>query len=120
MSTGNEGAFEGIAIVTGANSGLGFETARKLASMSPRASVILACRNPERGAEAQQAIRESTGNIRVRALRLGRSTPSSAMRGSRVDPVQPSTDSIPFSRRITSVTSFSPSYFGPTSHRLHE
>jgi NAD(P)-dependent dehydrogenase (short-subunit alcohol dehydrogenase family) len=31
----------GVALVTGANSGLGFETARRLASRSPRATVVL-------------------------------------------------------------------------------
>ncbi|MGD0102548.1 MAG: oxidoreductase [Rhodopila sp.] len=46
-----------VAIVTGATSGIGYETARGLASR--RATTILAGRNPEKGARALSRIRES-------------------------------------------------------------
>ncbi|KAG8721616.1 hypothetical protein FRC08_011806 [Ceratobasidium sp. 394] len=42
------------AIVTGANSGVGFEVAKALAGMG--ACVVLACRNPERGEQARRKI----------------------------------------------------------------
>jgi NAD(P)-dependent dehydrogenase (short-subunit alcohol dehydrogenase family) len=55
-------------LVTGANSGIGFETARALADLG--AEVILLCRNAERGEEAAESIRKSTGNRRVEFFRL--------------------------------------------------
>ncbi|KAF8738878.1 Enoyl-(Acyl carrier protein) reductase, partial [Rhizoctonia solani] len=59
-----------VAIVTGANSGVGFETARSLAGMGAR--VILACRSESKGKVAQMKIVESTGNkeIEVEVLDL--------------------------------------------------
>ncbi|ELU44048.1 short chain dehydrogenase domain-containing protein [Rhizoctonia solani AG-1 IA] len=52
-----------VAIVTGANSGVGFETARSLAGMGAR--VILACRSESKGKVAQMKIVESTGNKEI-------------------------------------------------------
>ena len=46
-------------IVTGANTGLGFEAAKQIVSLSAR-KVILACRSLERGEAAKRAIEEST------------------------------------------------------------
>ena len=46
-----------VAVVTGANSGVGFETARALALEGAEA-VILACRDPVAGAEAARAIQD--------------------------------------------------------------
>lgn len=47
-------------IVTGANAGLGYETAKALASMKPRL-LILACRNMEKAKEAAEQIKKDTG-----------------------------------------------------------
>ncbi|KAG9094551.1 hypothetical protein FRC06_010693, partial [Ceratobasidium sp. 370] len=56
------------AIVTGANSGIGFEVAKALASMG--ACVVLACRNPERGEQARRRIMEAVplGKVELEIL----------------------------------------------------
>ncbi len=51
------------ALVTGANSGIGFETSLALADLG--AEVVLLCRNAERGEAARERIVERTGNARV-------------------------------------------------------
>ncbi|XP_076456833.1 retinol dehydrogenase 11-like [Babylonia areolata] len=56
------------AIVTGANTGIGFWTAQELASRGAR--VILACRSLERGEEARRKMVAATGNEAVDVYRL--------------------------------------------------
>src|SRR6266849_1342031 len=53
-------------LVTGANSGIGRETARGLARLGHR--VVLACRDPQRGEAARQDIAATTGNPAVEMM----------------------------------------------------
>ena len=52
-----------VCAVTGANSGIGFETARSFAERG--ATVWMLCRNPERGEQARQQIADLSGNSNV-------------------------------------------------------
>ncbi|GAA5191516.1 SDR family NAD(P)-dependent oxidoreductase [Rugosimonospora acidiphila] len=56
------------AVITGANRGLGFETAKLLAEHG--ATVVLACRNADNAAHAAARITASVPNATVRTLRL--------------------------------------------------
>ncbi len=57
-----------IAIVTGANSGIGYEMARALSQKE--AKVILACRNPDKGEEAVGRIGQEYPSAQVELLQL--------------------------------------------------
>ena len=58
------------ALVTGANAGIGYETARALASAG--ATVVVAARQDTAGLDAAGRIIESTGNPQVSHLRRAR------------------------------------------------
>lgn len=66
------------AIVTGANSGLGYDTAAALAAKG--AQVVLAVRNPDKGNEAVDRIRKSTPNAAVSLQELDLSSLDSVRR----------------------------------------
>ncbi|BCK57185.1 oxidoreductase [Nocardia wallacei] len=57
-----------VAVVTGANTGIGYETARALAARG--ATVLLACRDPERAADAARRIRAAAPGATVETVRL--------------------------------------------------
>jgi len=57
-----------VAIVTGANSGIGFETARALAQKGAR--VVLACRDTGRGRDAEQRLRAAVPQADARFMPL--------------------------------------------------
>jgi NAD(P)-dependent dehydrogenase (short-subunit alcohol dehydrogenase family) len=66
------------AVVTGANSGLGFETARMLAERG--AHVVLACRNPDRATAAAEAIRLTAPDAELSSVQLDLADPQSIRR----------------------------------------
>lgn len=63
-------------IITGASSGLGLETAKKIAA-DPNYHIILACRNPQRAAQAQEAIRTASGSSNTEFMALDTASLSS-------------------------------------------
>jgi NAD(P)-dependent dehydrogenase (short-subunit alcohol dehydrogenase family) len=64
-----EGQIAGkVAVVTGANSGIGKVTARHLAGLG--ATVVLACRNPQRAEAARREIAAATGSDRLHVVLL--------------------------------------------------
>ncbi|HEX4447110.1 MAG TPA: SDR family oxidoreductase [Polyangiaceae bacterium] len=68
QSTGSPGALNGkVALVTGANTGIGLVTARELARQG--AHVIIACRSAERAQPALEALR-SQGATKIEGLSL--------------------------------------------------
>lgn len=57
-------------IITGGNSGLGFETAKRIAAKGTENTVILACRNLEKGNAAAADIRDMGGSQAAQAMQL--------------------------------------------------
>lgn len=55
-----------VCLITGANSGVGKATSKKLAAQD--ATVVMVCRNEERGEAARQEVIEESGNDRVELL----------------------------------------------------
>lgn len=68
--TSSQGARGGVVVVTGANSGIGFETARLLAIRNQFSTIILACRNQKRGVEAARKIQSETKSLSVNVVAL--------------------------------------------------
>ena len=61
-------------IITGGNSGLGFETAKKIAKTSAEYNLILACRSVQKGEEAKDSIVKESGNKNVSVMKLDTSS----------------------------------------------
>ena len=57
-------------IITGANSGIGFECAMQMAKLAPDDQIILACRNVQAGNEAVQKINQKTNHKNLICLPL--------------------------------------------------
>jgi NAD(P)-dependent dehydrogenase (short-subunit alcohol dehydrogenase family) len=64
-----------VALVTGANSGMGKETARELARMG--AQVVLGCRSHQLGEAAANEIIQTTGSTGVTVMQVDLSSPAS-------------------------------------------
>lgn len=59
-----------IVIITGANSGLGLNTAIKIAKTSDEYKLILACRNVEKAEKAKQEVIDKSGNQNIEVMNL--------------------------------------------------
>ncbi|OCT16395.1 glucose dehydrogenase [Paenibacillus pectinilyticus] len=57
-------------IITGANSGLGFECARNILLTGTEYFVVMACRNPDKAQAAKTALMNETGNNNVEVMGL--------------------------------------------------
>jgi NAD(P)-dependent dehydrogenase (short-subunit alcohol dehydrogenase family) len=69
MSNPDTQAMQGkIVLITGANSGIGKETARGLAKMG--AVIIMACRNLTKAVAVSEAIKRESGNDRIEVMHL--------------------------------------------------
>ena len=69
FSKKNQGGIMKNVMITGANSGLGFETAKKIAR-DKEFRVILACRSVQKGEEAKRAIVSDSGNENIAVMEL--------------------------------------------------
>ena len=64
-------------LITGANSGLGKESARQLALQNGLEKIYLACRNPDKAKEAKQSLEEATGKTIFEIVIMDVSNPNS-------------------------------------------
>jgi NAD(P)-dependent dehydrogenase (short-subunit alcohol dehydrogenase family) len=69
-----------IAMVTGANAGIGKDVARQLALSGRRRKIILACRNPEKANAAKAELEASTGRAIFEIVTVDVSDPKSVQR----------------------------------------
>lgn len=97
-----------IALVTGANSGIGFATAQGLAQRG--ATVVMLCRNRDKGEAARQAIAQATGSQTVHLIladlgvqtQVRRAADEFKARFSRLDILINNAAIIPAQRELTS------------------
>lgn len=66
-----------IVMITGANAGIGKETARQLALKNETKKIYLACRNPEKAKAAKKELEEATGKSIFEILLMDVSNPGS-------------------------------------------
>lgn len=57
-------------LITGANSGLGYECAKNIARSSNEYEIIMACRNPEKAEAQKMRLMEESGNPNIRTVQL--------------------------------------------------
>ncbi|WP_198343566.1 SDR family NAD(P)-dependent oxidoreductase [Paenibacillus senegalimassiliensis] len=57
-------------VITGGNTGLGYECAKTLAQTEKNAHIVLACRNTKKGEEAAFAMKKETGHTNITAMEL--------------------------------------------------
>ena len=108
-----------IAVVTGANTGIGLETARMLAQKGAR--VVLACRTPEKGEAAARRIAADLGSATFAPLDLADLDATDLQRTSGVvrllNPLfamKPHDGALPTLRAATDPAAESGSYWGPS------
>ncbi|NNN20888.1 MAG: SDR family oxidoreductase [Acidimicrobiales bacterium] len=81
METQNQLLLEGkTVVISGANAGIGKETAREIAKMG--ATVVLACRNLDKANKAAQDIKDSAGSIKVKIVQIDLSDLASVKKAS--------------------------------------
>lgn len=57
-------------VITGGNSGLGYQCAKNIAMASKDYTVVIACRNLNKASTAKKSLQQETGNPHIYALEL--------------------------------------------------